>query len=56
MRTKSQREMDRGGDIQDEDDMFTRYIPFTSIRAIASWGRTYLDRLKISFSPSRCAG
>jgi hypothetical protein len=44
-----------GGDIQDKYNMFTGYIPFTSIRAIASRGRTYLDRLKISFSPSRCA-
>ena len=52
MRTKCQRETGRGGDVQDEDNMFTRYIPFTSIWAVASWGRTYLDRL--SLARSRC--
>jgi hypothetical protein len=40
--------MGRGGDIQDKDDMFTRNVPFTSIRAIASRGRTYLDRLSLA--------
>jgi hypothetical protein len=49
--TKNQREMGRGGDVQDKYDMFTRYISFTSIRAIARWGRTYLDRLSSALSP-----
>jgi hypothetical protein len=53
MRTNSQREMGRGGDIQDKDNMFARYVPFTSIWAIASRGRTYLDRL--SLAPSLAA-
>ena len=39
-------------DIQDKDDMFTRDIPFTSIWAIASWSRTYMDRLSSALSLS----
>jgi hypothetical protein len=42
---------ERSDNIQDKNDMFTWYIPFTSIRAIASWGRTYLDRLSSALSP-----
>ena len=44
------RRKDGGGDIQDKDDMFTRYIPFTSIWAIASWSRADLDRLPLALS------
>jgi hypothetical protein len=36
-------------DIQDKDDMFTRYIPLASIWAIASRSRSNFNRLFISF-------
>ena len=35
----------RNDNIQDENNVFTRFIPFTGIWAIASWRRTYLDGL-----------
>jgi hypothetical protein len=42
---------ERSDNLQNKDDMFTRNVPFTSIWAIASWGRTYLDRLSSALSP-----
>jgi hypothetical protein len=36
-------------DVQDKDDMFTRYIPLSSIWAIASRSRSNVDCLPISF-------